>query len=283
MSCDKNPAKAGQAAARAGISQSGAKSGFTAGSTARVAFFRPVDAAKNGNSRRKKPGQVPGSGKQGRTGKSKRLARASGKGAKTGQAGQKLFFDLDREKKPAAAALKPVKRHQEESQKLPSQWQVDLRQGFTPEELQLISIQLRLGGAAASRQLRELGAGIQRGVGHGDPRPQDWIQADHQQFEFLVQQLTEARRGRGWLDLSSLKKDRLIDLWEFCRFETARAHRNIDHLNVPGGGIAGPTADYLIGNYKLEARFFSHIAAHIERLAPVEMLDDPIGDSEEDD
>jgi hypothetical protein len=280
MSCDKNSAKISRAAAPAGISQSGAKSGFTAGSTARVAFFRPA-GPKNETSGRKKSKQAPRPGKQGRRGRSKKLVRASGRSAKSAQAGQKPFFDLAQEKKLAAP---PPEKHQpEEGQKLPTQWQVDLSQGFTPEELQLISIQLRLGGAAASRHLRDLGAGLRRGIGHGDPRPLDWIQADHQNFEFLVRQLSEARRGRGALDLSSLKKERLIDLWEFCRFETERAHRNIDHLTVPGGGIAGPTATYLIGNHQLEARFFSHIAAEIERLVPAEALNDAIGDSREDD
>ncbi len=121
-------------------------------------------------------------------------------------------------------------------------------------------------------------AGLRRGIGHGDPRPLDWIEADHQNFEFLVQQLSEARRGRGYLDLSSLRKPQLLDLWEFCRFESDRAGRNIDHLNVPGGPIQGPTAQYLANNHKLESRFFTYIATQIERIVPGEELDGNIAE-----
>jgi hypothetical protein len=32
-----------------------------------------------------------------------------------------------------------------------------------------------------------------------------------------------------------------------------------------------------MGNHKLEARFFSHIAAHIEKMVPAEELDETIG------
>jgi hypothetical protein len=150
-------------------------------------------------------------------------------------------------------------------------------QDFTPAELQTISIQLRLGTADSSRRLREAGLGISRGIGHGDPRPLDWVESDRKNFQFLVAQLTEARRGRGILDLSALNKHEVVDLWEFCRFEADRARRNIDHLSVPGGSIGGPTAAYLIGNHKLEARFFSHIAANIEKIVPAEELDEYTG------
>ena len=282
MSCEKNSAKVCQTAAQVGVSKSGAKSSFVAGSTSQISFFTPEVALKNGKSQRKKSRQVPQSGKpphKSPTGTSKKLTQASGKLAKNRKGSQKLFFDLNQEKKPIAAPARQKENlvKKEEGQKLPTHLQVEVSQGFTPEELQIISIQLRLGGAAASRHLREVGASIKRGIGHGDPRPQDWIEADHKNFGFLVQQLNEARRGQGYLDLSSLDKHRLLDLWEFCRFETDRANRNIDHLNVPGGGISGPTADYLINNHKLEARFFSHIAANIERIVPSEDLDGNTG------
>jgi hypothetical protein len=267
MSCEKNSARAGQTATKNGISKNGAKSSFVAGSTPQASYFvaaKPADK-KEKVSRKKRP-----------------QGRASGKKkafSKNGQVAQKLFFELARQQKTAVPGQK--KEDKKEGKPLPTQRHIHVVKDFTPAELQTISIQLRLGTADISRRLREAGFGISRGIGHGDPRPLDWVESDRKNFQFLVAQLTEARRGRGTLDLSALNKSGVVDLWEFCRFEADRANRNIDHLGVPGGSIGGPTAAYLMGNHKLEARFFSHVAAHIEKMVPAEELDEDIGQAGE--
>jgi hypothetical protein len=267
MSCEKNSARAGQTATQNGISKNGARSSFVAGSTPQASYFvaaKPA-AKKEKVSRKKRP---PG--------------RASGKKkafSKKGQVAQKLFFELVRQQKTAVPGEK--KEDKKEGKPLPTQRHINVVKDFTPAELQTISIQLRLGTADSSRRLREAGFGISRGIGHGDPRPLDWVESDRKNFQFLVAQLTEARRGRGTLDLAGLNKGEVIDLWEFCRFEADRARRNMDRLGVPGGSIGGPTAAYLMGNHQVEARFFSHVAAHIEKMVPAEELDEATGQAGE--
>jgi hypothetical protein len=146
--------------------------------------------------------------------------------------------------------------------------------------LQRLSVQLRLGAAAVARHIRELNSGAPRGLGHRDPRPLDWAQLDQAQYRFLVDQLAEARRSQGNLDLTGLKSDQLVELWRFARFEADRAHRNIDHLAVPGNPVRpigakeadSPTADYLTAGHKLEARFYTFLAGEIETMVPVSRL-----------
>lgn len=264
MSCEQNPGRAAAAAAKSGIAKSSSRSGFIAGSTTAVGPALPQK-----KERRSKPSQrdrrrlknEPVGKKSGR-----RLRPRSKVEIRRRKGIQPSFFDLA----GPATAGDPVDRSEKE--KLPTQRDIQLGPAFSPDELQTISLQLRFGAAAASRQLRELGSGRTRGVGHGDPRPLDWTELDRKQFQFLVDKLAEARRGSGCLDTSSLSKPELIELWEFCRFEADRASRNIDHLGVPGGPIGGPAAEYLIGNHKLEARFFNHVAGQIEAMAPVQEL-----------
>jgi hypothetical protein len=120
--------------------------------------------------------------------------------------------------------------------------------------------------------MRELNSGQSRGIGHSDPRPMDWAQSDQRQYQFLVEQLRRARRGNGYIDTSSLKKNDLVELWEFARFEADRAYRNIDHLTSGLSHLKGPTADYLAGGHKLEARFYSFLADQLEHIIPEEAL-----------
>ena len=134
-------------------------------------------------------------------------------------------------------------------------------------------MQLRLGAAAVSRQIRELGSGANRGLGHSDPRPLDWAKLDQRNFQFLADQVARARRGGGYIDTSSLKKEALFDLWEFSKFEADRAHRNIDHLFSGGSHLRGPTAEYLAERHKLDARFYTFLAHQIEPMITPEMVE----------
>lgn len=136
-----------------------------------------------------------------------------------------------------------------------------------------MSVQLRLGTAAVSRQIRELNGGTSRGIGHSDPRPLDWARSDRKNFEFLVNQLDEVRRGRGYLDTKALNKAELVDLWDFARFEADRAMRNIDHLQSGLSHLKGPTAEYLTERHRLEARFYSFVAGQVEPMIPPEKIE----------
>jgi hypothetical protein len=158
-------------------------------------------------------------------------------------------------------------------QGLPTQHQIRIVDDFTSEELQRMSVQLALGGAAAARHLQELTSGSSRGIGHSDPRPADWTKADLQHFRFLSDQLAKARRGAGYLDTSTLRSNDLVDLWEFAKFEADRAQRNIDHLRSGISHLKGPTADYLAVGHQLEARFYTLLAGQLEPLISTEMID----------
>ena len=159
--------------------------------------------------------------------------------------------------------------------KLPSRNQINLSGIFSDDELLQISTQLAFGGAAARRQIKLLSGGASRGIGHSDPRVRDWIEQDKNNFQFLSEQLARARQRKdGVIDLSSLKNGDRVDLWEFSRFEADRALRNIDHLQSGWSHLKGPTADYLTGKHKLEARFFGHIAEHLEPLITTAMRDE---------
>jgi len=131
-------------------------------------------------------------------------------------------------------------------------------------------VKLHLGAAATGRHVSELNSGRTRGIGHSDPRPLDWARSDQQQYEFLIDQLRRARRGRGYIDLKSLKKEDLVEMWEFARFEADRAHRNIDHLTSGLSHLKGPTAGYLAAGHRLEARFYSFLAGRLETILPAE-------------
>lgn len=238
MSCEKNSNKVASAAGRSGINPTDSKRGFTAGSTVQLSFFAPT----------------------GRGRVAKRRQRRDDPSERTAQV---PFFEREQPAdvpQPAPAGALPTRR------------QIYIRGDFTPAELTKLTVQLRLGEAAAARQVRELSRGQARGTGHSDPRPLDWAQADQQQYRFLSEQVRRARWGRGHIDTSALKKGELAELWAFARFEADRAQRNIDHLTSGLSHLKGPTADYLTGGHKLEARFYNFLADQLEQIVPEDSL-----------
>jgi hypothetical protein len=182
---------------------------------------------------------------------------------------QVSFFTLA-EAKPATAR---TKRPQLPAEPLPTQRQIRISGAFSDEELQTLSLQLRLGAAAVARRLRELNSGVSHGIGHSDPRPIDWARADQKNYQFLVAALDQARPGRGALDTGPLRNNELVDLWEFASFEADRAMRNIDHLTSGLSHLQGPTAEYLAGGHMLGARFYSFLADQLEPMLTPEMID----------
>jgi hypothetical protein len=235
VSCSSASSLIGRVASRLGISRDSGKSGYTSGSTAQVSFFDPQPAART---IRKSP-------------------------SNESRNGQVSFFDNNQivanpERHRPKALVRPSE--------LPTQRQIMLTNDFSPEELQTMSVQLRLGAAAVSRQIRELSDGASRGIGHSDPRPLDWARSDRKNYDFLVNQLDEAQRGRGYLDTGTLNKAALADLWDFARFEADRAMRNIDHLQSGWSHLKGPTAEYLTERHRLEARFYTFMARQMEAM-----------------
>lgn len=251
MSCSSSSNLIGRVAGRLGISRLGSKSGYTSGSTTQISFFDPQPAAKT---TKKRPSE-------------KSQARKTKAGSAKGQIS---FFDNSQ------VGANPEQRRPKETTRqppLPTQRQIKITNDFSPEELQTMSVQLRLGAAAVSRQIRELNDGVSRGIGHSDPRPLDWARSDRKNYEFLVSQLDEARRGRGYLDTAALNKAELVDLWDFARFEVDRAMRNIDHLQSGLSHLKGPTAAYLTERHRLEARFYSFVAGQVEPMIPPEKIE----------
>lgn len=185
-----------------------------------------------------------------------------------------------RKKRQVGATEKKQKTARQNSGSLSNQGQIKVAGQFSDEELQRLSLHLRLGAAALARHLRELNSRVPRGLGHRDPRPLDWAALDQEQYRFLVEQVSEARRGQGYLDISGLKSGQLVELWRFARFEADRAQRNIDHLATPGNPArpagsketGSPTADYLTAGHKLEARFYTFLAGQIEPMVPAHRL-----------
>ncbi len=224
------------AARKSGVSATAGKSGFTAGSTNQVGFF----ALQQKISARMK--QKPSPEKKARK----------------------------------TTVVKSQKTALKSNRPLPAQGKINLSDQFTEEELQRLSVQVRLGEAATARHIRELTGGVPRGLGHRDPRPLDWAYLDQTQYRFLAGQL----HGDGKLDLTGLKPNQVVELWRFARFEADRAHRNIDHLAAPGNptrpvgsqAADSPTADYLTAGHKLEARFYTLLAGEIEARVPVSRL-----------
>ena len=137
-----------------------------------------------------------------------------------------------------------------------------------------MSIQLRLGAAAAARQVQMLAGETSRGVGHDDPRPLDWAQADRQQYQFLADQLAAGDKTRRGVDFSKLKNQQLTELWAFARFEADRAERNIDHLTAGLSHLKAQTANYLTERHRLEARFYGYLAGELEPHITPEMQDE---------
>ena len=154
----------------------------------------------------------------------------------------------------------------------PTQRQIKVKGAFSDKQLERLYIQISLGEAGTRRHVQMTGRGYKRGRLHQDPRPLDWARLDLAQYEFLTEQLRAARRSEGYIDTGGLSKTELSDLWQFLNFETDRAHRQIDHLNIPGWPVGPPASNYLIGKHKLEARFYSYLASQIERQMPAREL-----------
>lgn len=254
MSCSRSADLAGQAAGKAGVSRLSSKSGYSSGSTAQVSFFdfQPATKTRAISKQEKKRSPEKKSTRNGKTGET---------------SGQISFFD---NAQTLANREKPHPKTKTRQMPLPTQRQIKISNDFSPEELQTISVQLRLGTAAVSRQIRELSGGASRGIGHSDPRPLDWARADKKNYQSLVSHLDAARHGTGYLDTSALNKDQLVDLWSFTRFEADRAMRNIDHLQSGQSHLKGPTAEYLIDRHRLEAKFYSFVAGQMEPMIPSE-------------
>lgn len=271
MSCSTSQNKAAQTAAVNAISETGSKNGYVAGSTSQVAPFAAPGQQKAAGKRRKK--QKVTTTEQRQTGAKKESVLKKDSTAK-----KKLVKSEPPAsppgKKPGAQASFFETYPAGVRESLPNQRQIKLAHDFTPEELQTISVQLRLGAAAASRQVRELSGGASRGIGHSDPRPLDWAKSDQQNFQFLADQVTRARREEGTIETSSLTKEALFDLWEFSNFEADRAHRNIDHLFSGGSHLRGPTAEYLAERHKLDARFYTFLARQLEPMITPEMVEE---------
>lgn len=150
---------------------------------------------------------------------------------------------------------------------------IDLSRAFTTDELQQMSVQLALGGAATDRHLREVAGGVQRGIGYSDPRAADWIEADRANYRFLSERVNLARRQNGVIETQALTDAELVDLYEFSQYEAERAQRSIDHLLSGWSHLKGPTAEYLTEQHRLNGRFYRFIAAQLEPHITVEMKD----------
>jgi len=152
---------------------------------------------------------------------------------------------------------------------------------FTDEELNTLHVELLFNQAATARQLRELSSGASRGFDFKEPRAADHLRSDKKNYDFLIGTLRTAKYGRGidnrgvgYIDTSSLSNEDLVDLYEFSRFETDRLARQTDHLAQDLSHVKGPTADYIIGKHRVEARFYHHLASQLEPLITTEMQDD---------
>ncbi|GAB4437477.1 MAG: hypothetical protein Kow0031_19280 [Anaerolineae bacterium] len=154
-------------------------------------------------------------------------------------------------------------------EKLPTQYHINIGSAFSPEEIDRLQTTALLSSVAAKRQLEARRLNAERGHGHSDPRAQDWMTQDLNNFRFVSRQLGQARRNGGKLDTSALDEAELLDLWEFSRFEADRALRNVDHLLSGWSHLKGETADYLGGQLRQEARFYSFLAQQLEpRITP---------------
>lgn len=187
---------------------------------------------------------------------------------------QALANALPELKQPAKPTAKPKKAASQpaakaEGETLPTQHQIVIGDAFSAEELDRLQTTALLSSVATKRQLEARRLNADRGHLHSDPRAQDWMTQDLNNFRFVSRQLGQARRNGGKLDTAALDEAELLDLWEFSRFESDRALRNIDHLLSGWSHLKGETADYLGGQLRLEARFYSYLAQQLEpRITP---------------
>jgi hypothetical protein len=179
---------------------------------------------------------------------------------------------LAQQQSPAAGRQQQASRQAKTkaaAEKLPTQHQIVVGRAFSPEELGQLQTTALLSSVATQRQLEARRLNAARGHLHSDPRAQDWMTQDLNNFRFVSRQLGQARRNGGKLDTAALDEAELLDLWEFSRFEADRALRNVDHLLSGWSHLKGETADYLGGQLRLEARFYSYLAQQLEpRITP---------------
>ena len=102
----------------------------------------------------------------------------------------------------------------------------------------------------------------------------DWAKSDLKNYDFLVGQIVEVRRGRGYIDVSSLNKNDLVDLWDFSSHEADQSLRFIDHLQIGDSHLKGETANYLTDKYSLKGRFCGYLSKQLEPMITTEMLAD---------
>jgi hypothetical protein len=276
MSCSTGQNKVAQIAAKNGISPTGSKNGYVTGSTSQVATFassgeqKPAGPKRTAKEKAAATGKKPSTTKKGSTANKKSATKPKQKRAV--EQSQSAASNPGKTPGAQASFFETYQAEVQDSEPLLTQRQIKVSNEFTPDELQTISVQLRLGTAAAARHIRELESGTRRGIGYSDPRLLDWARLDQQNFQFLIDQVAKARRNGGYIDTSSLKQDELFDLWEFSKFEADRAHRNIDHLFSGGSHLKGPTAEYTAKQHKLDARFYTFLADRLEPMITPEMV-----------
>lgn len=285
MSCTSNQQAVEKAAIAAAISATASKNGYIAGVTpAAVVPLSPAPAVRP-KGKRKQPNSSPR--------KRRRVKKAKGAGKTMARKESPTTAEAKKQGKVANKKQSPAgdksKKKDEPAPKKTKQRpffatvdkvksgprRIAVKDKFTPDELQALSVQLSYGGAAVSRALKETQDGVDLGVGHSDPRPMDWARQDQKHFQFILGQLARVRyRGQKHIDLSALNDDELVDLYEFSQFEAERHHRNIDHLTAGLSHLKGATTEYMVSRHTLQARFHSFMADQIEPFITLDMLDD---------
>jgi hypothetical protein len=267
LSCTNNQQAVEKAAVAAAISATASKNGYIAGVTPAAGVPLSPAPAVRPKGKRKQPNSSPR--KRRRVKKAKRAGKTmTRKESPAGDKSKKKDEPAPKKTKqrPFFATVDKVKSGPR---------RIAMKDKFTPDELQALSVQLSYGGAAVSRALKETQNGVDLGVGHSDPRPMDWARQDQKHFQFILGQLARVRyRGQKHIDLSALNDDELVDLYEFSQFEAERHHRNIDHLTAGLSHLKGATAEYMVSRHTLQVRFHSFMADQIEPFITLDMLDD---------
>ncbi|MEM7344007.1 MAG: hypothetical protein AAF485_07175 [Chloroflexota bacterium] len=240
----------------AGVSNLASKNGYTAGVTPIATI--PMEA-----------GRVPTSRKV------KRKKKKDGNAQKRKTVAKKKDTSIQNGVTPKRTKQTPFFATAESKSAVTAQRRIAITDKFTQDELQALSVQLSYGAASVSRAIKEAKNRVDRGVGHSDPRPMDWAKQDQKAFRFLLNQLAQVRfRGKGYMDLSSLNNDEVVDLYEFAQFEAERHHRNIDHLTRGLSHLKEETADYMTRRHQLQAQFYTYLTDQMEPFITIDMLDD---------
>lgn len=309
MSCERNPSLVSRAARRLGITAAASKNAFLSGGFSPKTLFsqlsgftknrrlsvKSISRNEGGAAAKSKVQKEPvkplpplgskiGGQAEPKPENMHRLKEATGSNGVTAGPGlisssgdQASLFDTQAQ--PAHLAV--LNQNSSSGRQVITPRHISLSGLFTDEELSTLTVELLFNQAATARQLRELSSGTSRGPDFKDPRATDHLRSDKKNYDFLIGALREAkygrgidRRGVGYIDTSSLSAEELVDLHEFSRFEVDRLSRHIDHLAQSLSHLKGPTADYIIGKHRVEARFYHHLASQLEPLITPEMQDD---------